>query len=255
MLISDVIRRMVDLYIADSGLGRLDPYPKDSKIAPNGVETCNNDNGILCLTFMLVKALEAGAFIAPELFKARATIKSLETITGEPGLYNRQPRLITVFERHDNYVAICVLCAILGDTETPKAMIRHWWFNKFCFNNVHPGRFNWEQFRQPGEVALYYIAAKKRPPFLFSLWLFVGIIINANKKELDAAQARLVWLRLYLIDKAGIKGFIQKFLYKQVKTYWFKRTLKKYSRISALFSFGEGHPVTDYQKIIDNTEK
>tara|TARA_R110000868_G_scaffold66014_8_gene197029 strand:+ start:1251 stop:2024 length:774 start_codon:yes stop_codon:yes gene_type:complete len=251
----EIVTRMRNQYIAATGLGRISPYPEtqgDHWLTSQGIGSCNNENGILFLAYMLVQAIIAGANIAQDKINAANTVRTLERFPGQPGLYNRQPHGYNQrLDSHDNRAGIIAISILNGDTKTPKALISHWWRNKFCFNNPNPGKFSIESFGQPGETALYYIAAGKYVPIPFMLWMLGGIFINGYKQKIDAAQARLTWLRLYCIDTKGVKGIISRFLYKKVRNYWFKKTIKKYGSISAILCFPDGHPVLEFQKIID----
>jgi hypothetical protein len=254
----NILKLMRDKYIADSGLGRIDPYPDsllDHWIAPNGVKSCNNENGILFLAYMLVQGKIAKADIQEDVLKAAETVKTLERIPGTKGLYNRQPGgYNNRLDSHDNRAGIVAISVLNNDKDTPKALINHWWHNKFCFNNINPGKFTFESFGQPGETALYYITAGKYTPLLFMIWMLVGIFINAYRKEIDAAQARLTLLRLFCIDSVGVKGFVSRFLYKKVRNYWIKKTIKKYGSINAILGFPEGHPVREFRKLVSENE-
>ncbi len=249
----EIIKIMREKYIADSGLGRIDPYPDsllDHWIAPNGVYSVNNENGILFLAYMLTLAKTAGADIPIDLAQANFTVKTLERIPGTKGLYNRQPGQYNWRqERHDNYVGICAISVLNTDTATPQAMIDWAWSHKFCFNNVEPEKFNKEQIRQPGEVALYYVAAGKKPPLLFWLWLLAGIMIGITKKDADNPQLRLTWLRLWVIDQKGVKGWVQRKLYNAVRGFWFKK-LQKFGGVKGIFNFPEGHPILFFTHLI-----
>lgn len=243
----EITSLMEEKYISETGLGRLDL--QDTQILENGRRTVKNENGILYLAFMLIQRFRAVKDKYLPSFQY-CVIKSLQRL---PGLYNRQPFLkqVTRSDSHDNAIGVCAIAALNNWTDIPNEMISHWWHNWFCFDNVNPGKFSFKQFRQPGEVAIYYITAGRRAPFLFFLWFFVGVFINAHRKEKDEAQARLVWLRLWICDTKGVKGFVQKRLYKYLKTYWTSRMIEKYEKEANILNFGENHPITLFQQVID----
>jgi hypothetical protein len=249
---NEIIESMRKHYIADSGLGRIDPYPEsqlDHWIAPNGVASVNNENGILYLAYMIAIGDLVRANVYFDFLNAYETVKTLERIPGTKGLYNRQPGGYNQRqERHDNYVGICAISVINYDRKTPQAMIDWAWSHKFCFNNVEPEKFNKEQIRQPGEVALYYIAANKEAPFIFWIWLLAGILIGVKKKSAHAPQLRLTWLRLWIIDKMGVKGFIKRKLYNYVRGKWYKNVNEKHGGVRGIFNFPEGHPIREFLK-------
>jgi hypothetical protein len=259
---NEIVQDMIHFYIADSGLGRIDPYPQtslDHWIAPNGVYSVNNENGILFLAYMLtlgdvahqkLKIPGASYTFYYQVLKAAGTVRTLERIPGTRGLYNRQPGGYNQRqERHDNYVGICAISVLNGDTETPQAMIDWAWSHWFCFNNVEPEKFNKEQIRQPGEVALYYIAAGKEAPFIFWIWLLAGIIIGIKKKSAHTPQLRLTWLRLWVIDTMGVKGWVKRKLYNYVRKMWFKNA-EKFGGLKGIFGFPENHPIKRFVEII-----
>lgn len=229
----EVFARFESKYWADSGLARLDL--QDTQILYD-LETVSNENGILFLAFTLIAAFESAnesqkqkiLELKPRVIRI---IQSLQRYKDTPGFYNRQPKHNIRSEAHDNYVGISALCALFDIQEPVNGMISYAWHNKFCFNNVEPGKFSWAQFRQPGEVALYYMAAKHRSPFIFTLWLLVGLYLSGRSK-LDPGRTQLPWLRLWTIDKVkGPKGFIQRLLYNKTKAYWFKQLTKHYTGI------------------------
>jgi hypothetical protein len=118
---------------------------------------------------------------------------------------------------------------------------------------MNPGKFSWEAFRQPGEVALYYIAAGRRAPLLFTLWMLGGIYIN-GKKNFKKEANRLTFMRHFLIEQKGIKGFVQRWLYGKVRSYWYKRLVEKFggNGISPMMSeYINGHPVYEFEKLVE----
>lgn len=235
MTYSEITEIMNQHYIAESGLGRINL--QDTAVLPNGVESCNNENGILFLAYMIARGVTAGAHLNSEVARSLETIKSLEKL---PGLYNRQPGG-TAYERHDNYIGICALCALAGNTEYPQNMIDWWWGHWGTFNNVEPLKFKKEQIRQPGELAIYYVAADRDPPMFCWLWFLIGMVINGFKSKPNAPQARLVWLRTFIVGlKISRLGFIKRFLYKSALGYWLRRTAEKHANV---WGFPKGHPV------------
>lgn len=242
-------------YICESGLCRLQPYPLDS-IFLYGIETCENENGILFLAFTLVAAYESGNAeqkqkvldLKPQVV---ATIERLQRLPKVPGFYNRQPLHNVRTEAHDNYAGIAALCALYDIQEPVNGMIRYAWRNWFCFNNVNPDKFALAQVRQPGEVALYYMTAKRRAPFLFALWFLVGLYISGRKK-LDPGRTQLPWLRLWTIDRVkGPKGFIQRFLYTKVRAFWIRKLVAHYGSIDAVqqLYYKPYHPVNQFNNL------
>ena len=254
----EILQTMRVRYVAQSGLGRLPDWKNDTSIAPNGMETVLNENGILYRSLAVLQAERAGATLSSDDIRIyNATIYLLRRFATQAGLYNRQPhgdKLPIRIEAHDNFIGILLADAFFGRTLEANGMIQHWWHNWLCFNNINPGKFNWEAFRQPGEVAIYYMAAKRRAPFLFTLWFLIGVLLNAFNKKVTMEASRLTFMRLYLIDKVGVKGFVQLFLYKKVRNFWLRRLAKKFGGdgISPIMlNYGDGHPVAEFQKLID----
>jgi hypothetical protein len=255
--IEHLLERMRCFYVAKTGLGRLKDYKTDTAIAPNGVESVNNENGILYRMLAVIQVVRAGA----ELSLGDRTIlalalRTLRRFPNDPAITNRQPHGDVVprrSEAHDNALGLLLAEWYLEINETAPALIRHWWRNWFCIDNINPGRFSWAQFRQPGEVALYYIAAGRRAPFLFTIWMLIGMLLN-TRDEVNKEASRLTFMRHFLIEKKGIKGFVQRWLYGKVKSYWFSRLVEKFggNGISPMMKeYGDGHPVWDFEKLVD----
>ncbi len=240
-----IIETMNAHYIAESGLGRIDR--DDSMILSDGTESCRNENGVLFLAYMIARGVDAGVQLTQEAYRALRAAKSLQVL---PGLFQRQPDGSYPYEQHDNYVGTTALCVMRGDSLTPAQMISHAWRNFFCFNDKNPGTFKWSQVRQPGEIALYYLAANRKPPMLFWLWFLVGMFINGYKKTPDAPQARLTWLRKFIVGyKLNCLGGFQFLMYVKVLAYWKRRTVQKHGSLDAIWSFPEGHPICLFNEL------
>lgn len=251
-----IVDRMERLYVSDTGLGRIDPKPDDSWIAPNGVESVNNENGILFRAYalaaakMAAKTHEEKMVLRGLFYDSAQTVKTLQRLPEEKGLYNRHPGGYNQRkERHDNYVGICYIAAENDDEETPQAMIDWWWSHWFTFNNVEPDKYDKDMTRQGGEVALYYVAAGRKPPLLLWLWFLAGMLIGITKKHKDPPQARLTWLRTKIVEKKGVKGLVQRFLYKHALKFWYKRLERDYGGHRGILGFPEGHPVRLFHEL------
>jgi hypothetical protein len=255
--IEQQLERMRTLYVAKTGLGRLPDFEKDTSTAPNGVESCFNDNGILYRTLAVIQAIRAGAVLSPQDKELLASaVISLRCDPSKAGLYNRQPHgdvKPSVGEQHDNFIGVLLADWYTGGNKEAQGMISHFWRNWGCFNNIDPKKFDWKYFRQFGEVAVYYMAAKRRAPFLFTLWFLGGVIINARKIYPHGEASRLTFMRLFLIDNVGVKGFFQRFLYKKVRNFWFKKLAEKFGGngiTPIMLEYGDGHPVNEFEKLV-----
>jgi hypothetical protein len=251
-----MVIRMRDFYTAETGLGRLPDWQTDRSIAPNGVPSVANENGILYRALALIQAKRAGATLdMVDLTMLSYAIIGLRRLDNG-GLYNRQPHGDVPpvrSEAHDNYIGICIADYLLGNKYEAQCMVRHWWRNWFCFDNVKPGRFSFKQFRQPGEVSIYYHAAGWRSPFLFMVWFLVGVFLNGRDMKKSAEASRLTFMRLWLVDQVGVKGFVQRWLYKKVRGYWFKKLIQKFGGngiTPIMMAYGEEHPVGGFEKLV-----
>lgn len=175
-----------------------------------------NQNGILFLAYMLMASRVAGldVLVKDKLFK---TSDVIERLTRKPfrGLYDRWPvgdaadkvpHLRSDHERHDNYAAIASLSALFG-LKFVDEILAYGQKTLWHYDNVNPKRewFNsasWRQQRQLGEVAFYYLCAGQVPGPIKTLWMLIGLLLNAYK-PLDNGETLLAWLRLYTLHKVA----------------------------------------------------
>jgi hypothetical protein len=256
--IEHLLERMRCYYVAESGLGRLPDFKTDTSTAPNGQESTLNENGILYRALALIQSFRAGAILSlMDVHILKTALKGLRRFPNDPAITNRQPHGDVKphrSEAHDNAVGLVICEWFVGINETAPALIKHWWRNWFCIDNINPGRFSFEQFRQPGEVAWYYIAAKRRAPLVFLIWFLVGVLINAEKVYPHGEASRLTFMRLWLVDKVGVKGWLQRKLYNKVRNYWFKKLAEKFGGngiTPIMMEYGEGHPIAEFEKLVE----
>ena len=246
----------VDPYVTATGLAKYADVNTDVGVAPNGVPSVKNQNGILNRALIMVQ-LKRARKLEYSLDNI-LTIKSLERLPGTPGLYNRQPGNPPLeTDAQDNAVGLCALGSLSNYQEAALGMIRWAWDNLWCFNNMRPGIWMKECFRQGGDIGFYYLAAGRRSPFILTLWMLGGMLVNPIKKQ-EAWHWRLTWLRFWTIDNEnpkGIQGFFQRFLYKKVKAYWTKKMILQWGGEAGILNFGPHHPMDILQKEIDGKSK
>jgi hypothetical protein len=228
-------------WIAENGLGRLDPYPEsklDGGAYDGQMECVWNENGVLFRGIFGAVSNIAGIDLADEDDKMQVVIKRLESRT-QPGTYNRRPYWDMPsprHEAHDNYIVI--------------AASARWRAEQVCFYSLkHGGNFNnvdgsWllKQQRQGGEIAYYATMAEFVPMLTDWIWLLVGILVGAFNKA--ASETQLSWIRLYYLNKANLQTnwqrislFVVSFLWKVIKA-------KRIGYLEDIFKlyYKPGHP-------------
>lgn len=250
---------MSPVWIAQNGLGRLDPYPESpldgGAIDGNGEECVRNENGILFLSLFLLTTNVAGLPIHGYVKKFNETV---EKLVRKPyrGLFNRRPygdMEVTRHEAHDNYAAICGMGALYG-IEYAKEVLSYGHANGYMYNNVNPDRYELKQVRQNGEIAFYQICARYTPGIIEFTWLLVGILINCFKG--GAGETQLAWLRLYCISRIGIQNKVYALSFLFVSELWKFMKNRQFGSLSAVYKeyFKEYHPIHKMASFIPKGE-
>lgn len=241
-------------WMAANGLARLVHKDKEFKNTDFpiydqlGLETVKNDNGILFLAYFLALSHLNGlkSNIYTKQYDVGSTIERLSRIPYR-GLFNRQPSGSLVpnkLEAHDNYVGICFISRLLGlsyQTEIVSYGVKHGW----NYNNIDPLKYDTKTQRQPGESAFYLLCDRSRPDFIGFIYMLIGIIINAFKK--NAGQNNLTWLRLYTLNMVEYEqNIIVRFCILITSCFWNFMMLLTWGSLKEMFSayFGKNHPIS-----------
>lgn len=188
-------------YTAPDGLISLDK----NRIHPGygKGETTWQDNSPLFLAYylMLCEAqgiVESGDY--EQLLRAEALCTAEVGRRPMHGLYHRNPGRSADPEAFDNYVG-WVAASVLNPTRPESVMIPshvvHYGSTRgYCYNNVQPNQFRWEQWRQPGEVAWYRVRAEESPGIHRMVWLGLSVLVDAFISPEDTSSHLTMWLRL-----------------------------------------------------------
>lgn len=258
-------------WVAEDGLARLVSKEKEliayGRPFYNGLgqETVYNANGILFLSYALLVLHALGGRPATSKYCFR-TIETIEKLVRQPyrGLFDRwakDPKDRTKgpseHERHDNYAAIASLSALYGLKYT-REILEYGKKTLWHYDNIAPekprdllSREDWANQRQLGEVAFYYACNGEMPGPIKSLWMLVGLLINAFKKG-EAGETNLAWLRLYALLKVAKTGFILKAGARIVSWVWKARKNKEWKGLQGSITqyFTHEHPLSALAKLL-----
>ena len=166
-----------------------------------GVNTCDNDNGILYLVeyYWLCKSQNYIGGTDHIQF-----VHCLNRLADVDGIYNRNPGRTERHQSHDDYVAI-VAGSVLFGTDHAMQIISAGMKTGFTFDNQNPGTFNIKRWRQGADIAFYKMATTNAPTMWNFIW-FVGKILH-NTTQFGAlargkhiSEPLLNWLRLKSIE-------------------------------------------------------
>ena len=132
------------------------------------------DNGVLFLAYAYVM-LDA----TKELTDVDRTnaVRTENNIRVERGLYTRYPGS-TLLEAHDNYIGLLLLSKLFNLDHIAKDVYTYGTRHLRSYNDQEPGTFNIRAWRQPGEFAVYSMAAGVNPGLISYLWLLVGMWVS-----------------------------------------------------------------------------
>ena len=146
-----------------------------------------HENSILFLAFAYSMISKVELLVSDDAFNFMNAMKAIEV---EPGLYHRYPGC-TLREAHDNYVGISYLSSLLDQWSYAEDIVEYGEDHLWNYNDQDPGVYDIKCQRQPGEIALYDIAAGRSPGLFTCTWLAIGLS--------TASTGVLAWLRADLI--------------------------------------------------------
>lgn len=222
-------------WISETGLGRLDPFPGDSQIGPDGRETVMNENGILFETYFLITAAISRINIMPHAVYLKDVVDSLRTKT-HPGLFNRQPHGDAPVHRHeaqDNYAAIAGLGTWIGYNYASDILA---WGERhgYNYNNVNPEVWDIKQQRQGGEIAYYKAMAGYVPTIWEWIWLMGGLLAGAFSKN-GASDSMLSWMRMYFLNQVDLPTTWQKLSMEIITPLWKQIKILRLGTLESIF--------------------
>ncbi len=244
---------MTKTWVSETGLGRLDPYPLDSTVGRTGLETVQNENGILFLVLFLLTSKVAGVNILPYRERFDLTVSELVRKPYQ-GLFNRQPygnQTVDRHEAHDNYAAITGMSMLFGLGYAPQ-VVTYGEKHGGNYNNVDPNKWEAKQQRQGGEMAFYKVMAYYVPPMWEWIWLMGGLLINAFNR--NAGETQLAWLRIYCLSRVMFFTWWQKLSFAIVSEIWLASKKAKFGNLHNVFKqyFQQPtHPILQMAKFCD----
>ncbi len=210
------------LWVAEDGLVRLEPGILDDHDPYAGrLRTVHNENGQLFLALSLAALWLRGSVDDMDMHQAEAALDRCQVHTWK-GLYARAPGRYDRTQSHDNYVGI-VLISVLFSTHHLADILHHGYKTGFCFNVVSPERPDLSQTRQPGECAWYELCMGYAPRWLDFIHLMLGLCLNAvhgNASNTNLAWARILALRISLLDRASAASPAQRAVFSLVWGIW-----------------------------------
>ena len=160
----------------------------------------------------------------------------MQSIEIMPGLYERYPQSnLVIKEQHDNYVAHSLNSALFGSPGYAQAIVNYG--SQHLYNYNDQGNHIWtiETQRQPGEVALYHIAANGTPGIFTTTMLSIGLGL--------AGVITLTWSRYVLIR---LKLASLPWLHRTILGYGIRKYEEKFPKIAPHlhhYIADAGHPI------------
>jgi hypothetical protein len=240
-------------YVTESGLVKMGPWDVRPSLV-TGVETVGADNGIQVLAECINQIRRSGIEYDRE-WLSKIAYTALCSIDEAPGLFNRRPGENQFSEAHDNPAAVAYICAFFNWPLRCNQMIRYWWTHFGVMKNTEHGKINWLRpkelvkfYRQPGEVALYYMAADRNPPWFMFLWFCGGLMVTALNKKAKPFQVKIAFLRL---ETKGPKGLLKRFINNKVKAFCMDRFDIGWAYRNYYF---KDHPINVLQRMIEGKQ-
>lgn len=191
-----LIQEIKDKWIAQDGLMRLDAADDREPFPGSTMRTVKNQNGLMFLAEVIQSLRDKGIDPFDDLRQeARFAIFNCQVA---PGLFARNKGNDVFMDSHDNMLGIMLLCRIFGFYPTLYEILEHGERTGWVYDNLKTGSLAgyFTALRQGKDIAVYKIAAYRRPYLLEILWLIGSALVPGS-------DIRLLRMRMKIAESAA----------------------------------------------------
>jgi hypothetical protein len=240
-----------DRWISMTGLGRLDPYPEDSIIGPDGRETVKNNYGVLYGVYFLTMAAISRINIMPHSVYIKEVIESLRR-KDCIGLFNMHPHgdvRVDQFNNQKNYVAIAG-AGIWAKTNYAAEILAWGEKHKYNYNNVNPEIWDIKQEFSQSDMSFYRVmsgAHVKLVDWIICLW---DLLRGAFSKEADETQ--FSWLKVYFLNQVDMENEWRNWSLDIVTVLWKQIKILRLGTLESIFRkiYRKDHPIVKLASLL-----